>query len=176
MPRFECERCGTTKTRRVLYGYPSAEDFEALEARDDIVIGGCVISEDSPHRVCAVCRWPMEDSWGEAWTAFDGPRHGEFDYFHRPLDQALAEYELSGDMARLALSFDAYAAFGDFDAVAELVRGTEERWNRTGKLPTNLGRLRACLFFAQRASHHNDSPLVHPYTEALVAALRVPTR
>jgi len=165
---FECERCGTKKTKRIIYGLPSPEDWEAWKDRDDIVSGGCIIEMDSPKRVCYACGWPMNTDW----TAFESPV-GEFDYFHRPLDLALEEYDQTGDMSALALSFDGYAAFGGTEAVSQLVKGTEQRWKRTGKLPATLGRLRTCLFFEQQASHHSDSPLEGPYTEALVAAIRV---
>lgn len=168
MARFECERCGTRKTANVIYGYPSREDFEQWAKRDDIVSGGCVIEHDSPSRVCIVCHWPMADDW----NAFDGPRSPEFDLFQRPIDQALDRYDETANLAELGLSFDGYAAFGSLERVAEVTDGVEERWQRTGKVPTHLGKLRTCLFFEQRASRHNGSPLERPYTQALVKALR----
>ena len=168
MDRFECERCGTTRTANVLYGMPSTDTFEFIKNRKDIVIGGCIIGPGNPDRVCIVCHWPMENSW----TAFDGPIPG-FDSFQRSVDEALAEYDADGGRIELlALSFDGYGAFGGTDEVYKLIKGVEKRWERSGKLPTNLGRLRTCLFFEQRASHHNGSPLLRPYTEALVSAIR----
>lgn len=108
----------------------------------------------------------------EVWNAFDGPRSAEFDSFQCPVDQALAEYDTTANLAALALSFDGYAAFGNLELMAQVKDGVEERWGRNRKLPTNLGQLRACLFVEQRASHHTDSPLERPYTRALVEAIR----
>lgn len=168
MPRFECERCGTGKTAKVVYGYPSREDFEEWAKRDDVVSGGCVIEPNAPDRVCIVCHWPLDQDW----NAFDGPNSPEFDMFQAPIGQALARYDETANLAELGLSFDGYAAFGNLEQVAKVKDGVEERWRRTGKLPTNLGKLRTCLFFEQRASHHNGSPLDRPYTQALVQAIR----
>jgi len=168
MDRFECERCGTTKTASVIFGMPSGDTFEFVKNRKDVILGGCGRRPGAPDFVCIVCHWPMENDW----TTFDGPL-GEFDSFQRPLDQALAEYDSTdGRIELLALSFDGYSAFGGTDEVYKLIKGVEKRWERNGKLPTNLGRLRTCLFFEQRASHHNGSPLLRPYTEALVNAIR----
>ena len=57
-----CPKCGSSKVTRILYGLPAMnkkleEDLE--EGR--IVLGGCVIGEDSPAWACVAC----EHRWGE---------------------------------------------------------------------------------------------------------------
>ncbi len=53
-----CPRCGAHETVPIVYGHPSAEAFEAAE-RDEIVLGGCVVTPDLPIWLCRACdhRW-----------------------------------------------------------------------------------------------------------------------
>lgn len=49
----KCHHCGH-KVLRIQYGYPSHAMMEAAE-RGEILLGGCIISEDSPDCACPVC-------------------------------------------------------------------------------------------------------------------------
>lgn len=53
-----CPRCGATESIRVVYGYPTAETFEAAE-RGEVSLGGCVIGEESPDFMCRRCEQPL---------------------------------------------------------------------------------------------------------------------
>jgi hypothetical protein len=53
-PAPSCPRCGSIDTIPIVYGLVGAETGEA-EGRGELVIGGCVVSEDSPDRRCRVC-------------------------------------------------------------------------------------------------------------------------
>lgn len=53
-----CPSCSSTDARRIVYGYPTAETFEAAE-RGEIELGGCVIGEESPDYVCRGCGLPL---------------------------------------------------------------------------------------------------------------------
>lgn len=80
-----------------------------------------------------------------------------------------------------ALSFDGYAALGDFDRLATLANVASESWQQTGELPDSLVELRACLFFEQRRQRWLDQapgefPAEGPwlaYVRALVDAIRM---
>lgn len=54
MPKKKCPGCGSTDTVKILYGEPAYEAYEASE-REEIVLGGCCISDISPTRHCKVC-------------------------------------------------------------------------------------------------------------------------
>lgn len=49
-----CPHCGSTRVVRILYGMviPTPEE---LAKPDGLVLGGCVISEDSPKWQCRAC-------------------------------------------------------------------------------------------------------------------------
>ena len=49
----KCHHCGS-KVLRIQYGYPSHEMMEASE-RGEILLGGCIVSEDSPDYACPIC-------------------------------------------------------------------------------------------------------------------------
>lgn len=49
----KCRHCGH-KVLRIQYGYPSHEMMEASE-RGEILLGGCIVSEDSPDYACPIC-------------------------------------------------------------------------------------------------------------------------
>lgn len=53
-----CPTCGSTEVDEVVYGYPGEELLEAVRQRR-VVLGGCVVSPDSPRWSCAGCglRW-----------------------------------------------------------------------------------------------------------------------
>lgn len=57
-PLPPCPRCGSTGVVEILYGYPTADAFEA-ERRGDIALGGCVIGDESPDYICRACREPL---------------------------------------------------------------------------------------------------------------------
>lgn len=49
-----CPTCGAAAVVRILYGLPSHEAFEAAE-RGEVMLGGCMVSPDSPQWVCTAC-------------------------------------------------------------------------------------------------------------------------
>ncbi len=53
-----CPKCGSRRTRPIVYGYPSWELFQA-EERGEVTLGGCVITGDDPMWYCPDCdhRW-----------------------------------------------------------------------------------------------------------------------
>lgn len=57
----KCPQCGGTKILPIVYGLPGPELVEA-DARGEAVIGGCLVSEDSPHWCCTGCEY----RWGSA--------------------------------------------------------------------------------------------------------------
>lgn len=140
--------------------------MQLVSERDDVVLGGCSLSPDSPREVCSRCEWPNSGGW----TELDGPDCGEFSSFHRPLGKALEEFHETQNLNRLALSFDAYAAFGS-ERVGPLANEAAETWAKDRRLPKDIMSLRICLFFEQRRSHHTDMQLDRPYTRALLARL-----
>ena len=50
----DCPNCGHLEPQRIAYGYPSPEMWESME-RGEIVLGGCVISSESPAWHCRQC-------------------------------------------------------------------------------------------------------------------------
>jgi hypothetical protein len=64
-PHFEpvpCPNCGESlKIIPIVYGYPTPETFEA-EARGELVIAGCMVSDANPRYACAACREPLPPS------------------------------------------------------------------------------------------------------------------
>jgi hypothetical protein len=52
--RPNCPKCGSTKVAAIAYGYPSPEMIEACD-RDEIVLGGCCVTEDDPDWHCNDC-------------------------------------------------------------------------------------------------------------------------
>lgn len=49
-----CPACRASMLRPILYGYPSAEGFEAAD-RGEVALGGCVVFSSSPDYVCRAC-------------------------------------------------------------------------------------------------------------------------
>ena len=51
-----CPSCGSLAGRPILWGMPTSEVFDAIEAgRIDIEIGGCCVSGDDPTHRCRAC-------------------------------------------------------------------------------------------------------------------------
>jgi ribosomal protein S27AE len=48
-----CPRCGATAAKPILWGYPTAEDFDRLG--DRVGFGGCVIPPMPAAYVCGEC-------------------------------------------------------------------------------------------------------------------------
>ena len=42
----------------MVFGYPLPETFEAA-ARSEVVLGGCIVSDDDPQYACSICREPV---------------------------------------------------------------------------------------------------------------------
>ena len=53
-----CPRCGSNEAVRILYGYPTFEAAEA-ERRGEVVLGGCLVGEESPDFECRSCHAPL---------------------------------------------------------------------------------------------------------------------
>lgn len=55
----KCPECGSSRTARIVYGYPSPELIEQA-SRGEVVLGGCVIWPEQPVRACLACghEWP----------------------------------------------------------------------------------------------------------------------
>ena len=52
--RPRCPKCDSAKTVPIVYGMPSYEAFKKQE-EGRLVLGGCVIEDDSPDRHCKKC-------------------------------------------------------------------------------------------------------------------------
>ncbi len=54
--KARCPRCGPVKPVPIMYGLPAFPDeaFEA-ERRGEVLVGGCVVSDDSPLYACPMC-------------------------------------------------------------------------------------------------------------------------
>lgn len=53
-----CARCGSAEAVEILYGYPSIEMGGAAD-RGEIVLGGCIVGDESPDYQCRDCRSPL---------------------------------------------------------------------------------------------------------------------
>lgn len=74
--RSSCPRCGSDKVVPLLYGLPPSEWVEAA-GRGEITLGGPVIREGMPTRLCAACghrfgRWHPRPA-GRAGERADEP-------------------------------------------------------------------------------------------------------
>lgn len=58
LPFPPCPRCGSTEAIEIVYGYPSSEMGEA-EMRGELVLGGCIVGDESPDYLCRDCRAPL---------------------------------------------------------------------------------------------------------------------
>lgn len=54
-----CPNCGSTDTVPIIYGLPAEEAFEE-EREGKVVLGGCIIFENSPKWHCKSCGY----EWG----------------------------------------------------------------------------------------------------------------
>jgi len=52
-----CPSCGSANVKPIVYGLPDSQMYDD----STIVLGGCVIVEESPAFVCAEC----ENAWGK---------------------------------------------------------------------------------------------------------------
>jgi hypothetical protein len=52
--KVACLKCKSEKVKRILYGYPIPG-----KVKDDDILGGCVISDESPTFHCLKC----ENEW-----------------------------------------------------------------------------------------------------------------
>ncbi len=57
-----CPQCGSSSVDSIIYGEPNLELMEAAQRRE-VVLGGCVIRENSPKFVCKQC--------GSRWGSFN---------------------------------------------------------------------------------------------------------
>lgn len=56
----KCPKCNSAKTCPIFYGYPAdVEEYLELEAKGQIIGGGCCIDKNSPAWYCHDCsnRW-----------------------------------------------------------------------------------------------------------------------
>jgi len=83
MKVWRCPNCGEKSGVPVLYGLPTREAVEAAE-RGELVLGGCVLTDDDPPRCCTECRaalWPegvfaVPGAAGDLRTVLAGGRMG----------------------------------------------------------------------------------------------------
>jgi hypothetical protein len=64
---LRCPVWGEATGVPILWGYPTPEDVEKVEAGEwDVVLGGCVIPDPFVDVACRACgaRWHHEDSLG----------------------------------------------------------------------------------------------------------------
>ena len=60
--KIPCPACGAKDIARFLFGLPMfSPELEAKLAKRELVLGGCVISEDNPKWHCNVCG----HNWGD---------------------------------------------------------------------------------------------------------------
>ena len=52
--KYICPSCKAKEGVNIIYGMPSPELFEMAE-RNEVVLGGCVMTEDQPERRCLLC-------------------------------------------------------------------------------------------------------------------------
>jgi hypothetical protein len=79
-----------------------------------------------------------------------------------------------GDIWRFALTYDAYRRHGGFAAVAELGKEVLNDYQGSKRLPNDLNKARAALFFEQRRWRHFGTDLdraAFEYLEALVGRI-----
>lgn len=53
--KYICPECKQKTGVNIVYGYPSAELFEAAN-RDEVALGGCIIDNEQPDRCCISCK------------------------------------------------------------------------------------------------------------------------
>lgn len=55
-----CPKCWNREGIPLVFGFPSADDFER-ESRGEIILGGCVMASPAPDRACRDCghRWSV---------------------------------------------------------------------------------------------------------------------
>ena len=52
-----CPRCGSTDVASILWGYPAfGEQLERDLDEDRVVLGGCILEDDSPKWHCNNCK------------------------------------------------------------------------------------------------------------------------
>ena len=55
-----CRACGATgEPLPIVFGYPTDELFEQAR-RGEVVLGGCIVSDDDPEFACAICTEPVD--------------------------------------------------------------------------------------------------------------------
>ena len=65
---FICPSCGDREPQRIAYGYPSPDMWDSVQL-GEIVLGGCMISSESPNWLCRNCGLRWADGSG---PTFDG--------------------------------------------------------------------------------------------------------
>jgi len=62
MIKPNCPKCKSTNTCPIVYGYPAnIEAYQDAIAKNEILLGGCVVEENSPGWFCNDCAL----SWGK---------------------------------------------------------------------------------------------------------------
>jgi hypothetical protein len=136
-----CPQCGSGRLVAIAYGYPGPEMMAAAE-RGEVLLGGCVVSEEMPLDGCADCNWPRSESRaviGEDLVAVPDPGS---DWW------VICEF---------ALTFDGYDHGSD--AAGRIGNRLRAEFADGARLPADVDLLRRGLFFEQRRFHHfGDSP------------------
>lgn len=62
MSETSCPHCGEPlRPIPIAWGYPTPEEFEQAE-RGEVVLAGCMVSDDDPPFACAACHEPLPPS------------------------------------------------------------------------------------------------------------------
>src|SRR5688572_11192666 len=54
MNKIRCPHCGKNDAAEILYGLPGPEAME-MAGRGEVVLGGCVVTDDDPTHECRSC-------------------------------------------------------------------------------------------------------------------------
>lgn len=92
MLRIGCESCGDVNAVPIARGYPSQDGMDATHRRE-IVLGGCIVSEDDPSFACLSCGWqfgaPSDLAEATSLPAVEAALNALFD--HRDVERVPSE-------------------------------------------------------------------------------------
>lgn len=73
MPKPTCPNCNSTNTCNIMYGLPDfTPELEQKLAAGEVLLGGCVIEEDSPNRHCNECELDFDTNKPNTYSDVDG--------------------------------------------------------------------------------------------------------
>lgn len=63
-----CPKCGSKKVAAILYGLPDfSDELERKLDAGEVVLGGCIISDDDPLWRCVECQHRWGDRESGSW-------------------------------------------------------------------------------------------------------------